>query len=292
MSAFIDLTNKKFGEITVLEKDIELSKEKKKIYWKCQCSCGRIKSIRSDSLKKIQTCGECKKDLKGQKFNRLLVIEKGKKDKSQHQYWICKCDCGNIVEVNSDNLRRGLTQSCGCLHSEIIHNLKFKDISGQKFGKLTPIKYILENSQSYWICQCECGNICKVSSKNLKNNHTSSCGCINYSIGEQNIINVLKHNNIDFIKEYTFIDLPNRRYDFYLPNYNRLIEFDGRQHTEMVSWYKTLEEFKQAKIRDQEKNDFALQNNIDLIRIPFTERDNISLELLLGNKYLIKEGEQ
>lgn len=35
MSAFIDLTNKKFGEITVLEKDIELSKEKKKIYWKC-----------------------------------------------------------------------------------------------------------------------------------------------------------------------------------------------------------------------------------------------------------------
>ena len=137
MSKFIDLKGQQFGEITVLEKDIELSKEKKRIYWKCQCSCGRIKSIRGDGLKNIKTCGECKKDLQGQRFGRLVALTKGKKDKSSHQYWICKCDCGNIVEVNGDNLRRGLTQSCGCLHSEIIHNLKFEDISGQQFGKLT-----------------------------------------------------------------------------------------------------------------------------------------------------------
>lgn len=63
MGKFIDLTGKKYGEITVLEKDIELSTLKKRIYWKCQCSCGRIKSIRGDNLKQIQTCGECIKDL-------------------------------------------------------------------------------------------------------------------------------------------------------------------------------------------------------------------------------------
>ena len=126
MGAFIDYTGKQFGEITVLEKDEILSNQKKKTYWKCKCSCGRTKSIRGDNLKKIKTCGECYKDLLGKTFGRLTVIRKGKKDKAQHQYWICECECGNIVEVNSDNLRRGLTQSCGCLHSEITHNLFFK----------------------------------------------------------------------------------------------------------------------------------------------------------------------
>ena len=62
----------------------------------------------------------------------------------------------------------------------------------------------------------------------MKNGHTQSCGCINYSIGEKNITQLLKLNNINFIKEYIFKDLPNRRYDFYLPELNRLIEFDGK----------------------------------------------------------------
>ena len=77
-----------------------------------------------------------------------MALSKGKKDKASHQYWICTCDCGNIVEINSDNLRRGLTQSCGCLHSEMTHNTVFKDITGQKFGKLTVIEYKIENAKT------------------------------------------------------------------------------------------------------------------------------------------------
>lgn len=290
MGQFIDLKGQQFGEITVLEKDIELSKEKKRVYWKCQCSCGRIKSIRGDGLKSIKTCGECKKDLTGQRFGRLVALEKGKKDKASHQYWICKCDCGNIVEINSDNLRRGLTQSCGCLHAETMHELKFQDITGQKFGKLTALEYIVKNQKAYWKCLCECGNICMVSRSNLKNGHTQSCGCINYSIGEQNIVNILKENNIKFIKEYVFSDFPKRRYDFYLPKFNRLVEFDGAQHAEYKNhWYKTEEEFLEAQNRDIEKNNYALINNISLIRIPYSERDNITLDLILGDKYLINQ---
>lgn len=287
MGKFADLTGQQFGEITVLEKDIELSKEKKKIYWKCKCSCGRAKSIRADVLKKIQTCGECKKDLTNQIFGRLTALEKGKKDKAGHQYWLCKCECGNLVEINSDNLRRGLTKSCGCLHAEKAHQLTFQDITGQRFGKLTTIKYFIKNSKTYWECQCDCGNHCIIAGSNLKNGHTQSCGCINYSIGEQNIISILKAHNIFFIKEYRFSDLPNRRYDFYLPQYNRLIEFDGKQHNEITGWYKNIEDFKLAQQRDIEKNNYAIKHNIQLVRIPHWERDNITLDLILGNKYLI-----
>lgn len=54
------------------------------------------------------------KDLTGQKFNRLTPIEYlgGRK-------WRCKCECGNIIDVFTNNLTRGNTKSCGCFNSEI-----------------------------------------------------------------------------------------------------------------------------------------------------------------------------
>lgn len=289
MGKFIDQTGKQFNEITVLRLDEKTTQEKKKTYWLCQCSCGRIKSIRGDNLKKIKTCGECYKDLTGKRFGRLTALEKGKKDKAGHQYWKCKCDCGNITEVNSDNLRRGLTQSCGCLQSEIIHQRAFVDLTGQKFGKLTALEYFTEKGKTYWKCQCECGNYTTVSRNNLVNGHTQSCGCISYSIGENNIIKILQDNNIKFKKEFIHEKLPNRRYDFYLPDFNRLIEFDGEQHFYFKNnWHITEEEFFASQKRDQEKNKFALQHQFPLVRIPYTERDNITLDLILGDKYLIQ----
>ncbi len=54
------------------------------------------------------------KDLTGQKFNRLTAIKYlgGRK-------WRCKCDCGRIIDVFTNNLTRGNTKSCGCLNSEV-----------------------------------------------------------------------------------------------------------------------------------------------------------------------------
>lgn len=55
-------------------------------------------------------------ELTGQRFGRLTPIEwTGKKTKSGHNYiWLCKCDCGNYVEVSTGDLRSGSTVSCGC----------------------------------------------------------------------------------------------------------------------------------------------------------------------------------
>jgi hypothetical protein len=66
----------------------------------------------------------------------------------------------------------------------------------------------------------------------------------------------------------------------------RLIEFDGEQHyREVPQWRTSLEVIKQ---RDKEKNEYALSNNIPLVRIPYWERDNITLEMIMDDKYLIK----
>lgn len=60
------------------------------------------------------------KDLTGQKFGRLTVIEKMPEKKNRKIIWKCLCDCGSGKEVytTSGNLSSGNTQSCGCLQKE------------------------------------------------------------------------------------------------------------------------------------------------------------------------------
>jgi len=57
-------------------------------------------------------------DLVGQKFGRLLVVEKVGKSKDGRIKWLCKCDCGTEIIVIGTSLKGGNTKSCGCLHRE------------------------------------------------------------------------------------------------------------------------------------------------------------------------------
>jgi len=67
------------------------------------------------------------KDLTGQKFGRLTVIEKTTKRSLRGEIiWRCRCKCGNITEVRSSNLLRGYTKSCGCLYKETRGKTNFK----------------------------------------------------------------------------------------------------------------------------------------------------------------------
>lgn len=59
------------------------------------------------------------KNLVGQRFGRLLVIERDA-IKTHHAKWICKCDCGEVKSVFSMSLIRGDTLSCGCLGKELV----------------------------------------------------------------------------------------------------------------------------------------------------------------------------
>jgi len=79
------------------------------------------------------------KDLTGQKFGRLTVIERVE-NKGRYVAWKCRCDCGNEVIVRGDVLKCGRTKSCGCLHNEaavvnVVKNHKHKK-SGKKIYKI------------------------------------------------------------------------------------------------------------------------------------------------------------
>lgn len=100
------------------------------------------------------------------------------------------------------------------------------------------------------------------------------CPTCSESKGEQKIRVYLENNNIEFIREYSFDDLINirrLRFDFYLPKYNILIEYDGEQHfNDNIYIYN-----EQIILNDLKKNTYAKDNNILLLRIPYTDYDNI-----------------
>lgn len=66
------------------------------------------------------------KNLVGEQFGRLLVIARSANDKRGHTKWECVCQCGTTTIVLGDSLRRGVTQSCGCLHKEGVRSLRFR----------------------------------------------------------------------------------------------------------------------------------------------------------------------
>ena len=235
-------------------------------------------------------------DLTNQRFGRLTVIEQDKDRRSTGgSYWFCKCDCGKVKSIRSSSLRRGEIKSCGCYRIEQLQSTKEllskERMLNKRFGKLV----VKERSsrkgsrgELYWICECDCGNIVEVLGHSLlrkDGNQTVSCGCFHRSIGAQNIYDCLIKNNINFIDEYSFLDLPKSRFDFAIIENNqviRLIEFDGEQHFIDKPKWGGLE--LQQK-RDKVKNEYALSHNIPLVRIPYWERDNITLEMIFSSKY-------
>ena len=170
------------------------------------------------------------------------------------------------------------------------HFTKTGTLIGQKFGMLQVIEESKKRSLSgdkYYKCQCECSNntIVEVLANHLRRGHTQSCGC-SRSHGEILIAKVLEQLNIEFIKEYSFKDLKSisgvkLRFDFFLPLYNTIIEYQGRQHYEDVGGvFGGKEKFKRQIMNDSLKRNYCKNKEIKLIEIPYTDLSKINTSYL------------
>jgi len=111
------------------------------------------------------------------------------------------------------------------------------------------------------------------------------CSICNESVGERKIRLFLEANNIDYIYQKRFKNCKNKSklpFDFYLPKYNICIEFDGKQHYELNSFFGGEDGLIYRKKLDEIKNKFCEENNIKLLRIRYDE--NVEEKL---NNYLI-----
>ena len=140
------------------------------------------------------------KGLEGLIFGRLKVISRNQiGDK-----WICECECGNVVEVSTNNLKQKNTQSCGCLQKDKARE-RIIDITGNRYGLLTVLNRNMEidDGISRWDCLCDCGRKVRLTKNSLLSG-TSSCGCLRISRGELKIRQLLNEANIDYQTEYMF----------------------------------------------------------------------------------------
>lgn len=232
-----------------------------------------------------------RKDLTGNIYGELKVIEMLYNYENKNRTY-CKCIGINDVEykeyiIRQDALQSGATNSTkGACSGGIIH-----DITGRRFGMLTvlyPTDKRASNGGIRWHCLCDCGRETDPdpTMNNLVRYHTLSCGCRKSSKWEIFIQKYLESNNINFTPQKIFDDCFNKNntchlyFDFYLIDYNTIIEYDGLQHFEPVKIWGGQKKLKKQQENDEIKNNYCKNKNIKLIRIPYTKNKEEIIQII------------
>jgi hypothetical protein len=106
--------------------------------------------------------------------------------------------------------------------------------------------------------------------------HIKGCGCpiCKESNGERKIRLFLESNNVSYIPQHKFNDCKNilsLPFDFYLPDYNTCIEYQGEQHYRPIEYFGGIKQFNKQIINDKIKMEYCQNNNIPLIMIKYGE---------------------
>ena len=112
------------------------------------------------------------------------------------------------------------------------------------------------------------GDFWQLPESHIRNSH--GCGMCGESKGEMAVLSYLNSKKIKFFRYKKFDDcfhIQKLSFDFYLPNHNTCIEFDGIQHFEPRDRFGGLDEFKKTQIRDRIKDEWCLKNKVTLVRI-------------------------
>lgn len=194
------------------------------------------------------------------------------------------CPKGHECEISYDNFVRGKVRCKICSRALASEKQKTPfSVIQQKFSEEGYILLSKEeeyvNSRTKLSFRCPNGHYHKInwhdfSSKNVR------CKECNISKGEKRIEEYLNTNQIQYVHDKNIWKNNELRPDFFLPDYNLVIEYDGIQHFEPTDFAGRGEEwaennFIKIKFKDEEKNNYCKNNDINLIRIPYWEFDNI-----------------
>lgn len=260
------------------------------------------------------------KGIIGTKNGRLTFIKMVAIGEKKQKGVLCKCSCGRNVVFSYYVLskKQHPRTSCGCLKREQISKLGRKskeDLTNKVFfgfkcvkemGKEYKKEHLIRSKNAYWECEClACHALSVFNSGEIKRGQIGCSQCIIHkSQGEEIIAKLLDTYGIKYLYDTVFffdLIMPGGgigRYDFILLNDSgkpyRIIEYDGEQHYKSVSYFNTLSGEKQTaeerltrqKEYDEVKNRYAQSHNIPLVRIPYSEKKNISYEMLMGDLFL------
>lgn len=143
-----------------------------------------------------------------------------------------------------------------------------------QYEKLT----VLSMDGKHYLCECECGNIVILTEEELMK---KGCGAAcSVSRGEVCAADIFNKLNINYQVQKKFDDF-DMKFDFYLPDYNIIIECDGAQHFRSLnSEWASESKLQETRDRDLAKQEYCKKHNIKLLQIPFWDHEALSAKNL------------
>lgn len=266
--------------------------------------CQEIYSVRPDNFLSGKRCPKCSKkkvadkqrrtqeefvqevaNILGQEYTVLgEYLASLKPVKMRHN------TCGNEYVALPNNILRGATcLECANKSRNIgnrkTHNEFIAEVNEHLLGEYKVLSTYESAFKHVEVEHVVCGNKYSVTPDNLLRGRR--CRCITESKGVVLIGKILQNMGMPFEKEYTFEDcrhIKKLRFDFMVMDKDKpviAIEYDGRQHFEPIDYYGGERFFSLTVMRDEIKNEYCKNNNIKIVRIPYTYSEKQIEELIV-----------
>ena len=224
------------------------------------------------------------------KNNKISIFEIHSNSKIK-RLWICeKYGYDHEYEMTPNNTILG--QKCPyCAGKKVLvgfndlattHPEIAKEWHPTKNEDLKPTNFTRGSHQKMWWFCIKCNNSWYVSINNRTSNNTKCPHCYIRSKIEEKITKLLQENYILFIRQKKFDTCKNKRclpFDFYLPNYNLLVEYHGEQHYKHTRYSDNEKLLQDLQYNDKIKEQWAKDNHIPLLIISYKNRNKIETTL-------------
>ena len=253
--------------------------------------CNTVKTYSSVSSiwrNKTRFCKKCSETLSQQqvrkiigKKNYIFIGWKNERDINNKIIFRVEFQCPNCKQITNRRVWEMIHSDdecayCGAGHRRKKPNLLFVKEIEEKFPNSYEILEEYKDAKTkIKVRHKECGFIFSITPDNLLRGHgCPRCNRYN-SKGSKAIKEYLENNNILYETEKTFEWSNNKRYDFYLPKYNLLIEFNGEQHYHPIPFFLQNRSFEEQRAIDKEKEEKAIHHKYNFLVIKYDEVNKI-----------------
>ena len=116
----------------------------------------------------------------GYRVGHLTVESATDEHRGNYPVWLCRCDCGGEIKLDTRYLQRETITDCGCITKV---KPRQRNLIGQRFGRLVCIEPMEERQKggnTVWRCKCDCGSECLAVTRQLTAGYKKSCGCLSH----------------------------------------------------------------------------------------------------------------
>lgn len=274
---------------------------------KVKClTCGNIWEPNAYTILK-HGCGECGRKSRGPKirdkktlpgnvfYDRVAKLGEGKYEllteyvAAKKKVRMLHIECGTVYDVTPSDFSSGRRcPHCGSINRHLNKRKTSKEFEEQ-VSNISNSDYILLSKYTTWdtpviMKHIFCGETFSITPNSfLQGRRCSNCS---KSYGEQLVKEVLDLFSVNYIQQKHFEGLVSRKgnllsYDFFIPELNVLIEYQGKQHYQPIKYFGGEDAYSSQKYNDKEKYNFAKENKYKLVAIKYTNYSKDSITNIL-----------